>query len=64
MAEPAAESLICPHCRVPMNRHAEKLVYEEGVDASARHHEGLGECVEEVHSCVACGRTESRRSND
>ena len=41
------DPLICPHCGVATNHHAEKLVYETGR-------------VEEVHACPSCGAIASR----
>jgi hypothetical protein len=46
-----AGAMICPHCGIPMNRHAEKLVYEMGR-------------IDEVHECPRCGRSGSRAAAD
>jgi ribosomal protein S27AE len=43
--------IICPRCGVPMNHHAEKLVYETGR-------------IEEMHSCPSCGLTLARPADD
>ncbi|HZP41464.1 MAG TPA: hypothetical protein VFD84_08115 [Candidatus Binatia bacterium] len=52
MAEPP---LICPHCRVPMNHHADKAVPPTTAEEAARVDPALGGVVHEVHTCPQCG---------
>jgi hypothetical protein len=47
----AREPMICPVCHIPMNHHADKLVYSEQNDFGN---------IEEFHACPNCGGTESR----
>jgi hypothetical protein len=54
-----ATKMICPHCRIEMNFHAEKLVYSEPNSQSITD-PALGGHVEEMHTCPHCGTTESR----
>lgn len=57
--------MICPRCGVEMNLHAQKIDYaatpEEELAVAA---EELGGVLEEIHTCPACGDTESRRAGD
>ena len=48
---PTKGPMICPRCKVPMNHHADKVVYEKGR-------------IEEMHSCPSCGMTLERPADD
>jgi hypothetical protein len=54
--------LICEECGVEMNFHAEKIDYSAAADEPGAFDTDFGGVVEEVHSCPACGQTETRRA--
>jgi len=56
------KKMICPECGIEMNQHAEKIDYAIPPDESNETDAALGGVLEEVHSCPACGRTETRPS--
>ncbi len=47
-----SEKMICRDCGREMNQHAEKFVYLE---------DGTFGCIEEIHTCPCCGKSDSRR---
>ena len=57
----ATNKMICPACGIAMNYHAEKIDYSASLDESSDADDAFGGVIEEVHSCPACGRTETRR---
>ena len=57
------EKMICPHCGVEMNFHAEKVDYAAALEGE-RPDPDFGGVVEEAHSCPLCGRTAVRRAPD
>ena len=54
------EPLMCPHCHVPMNVHAEKPVDPRTAEEDRGVGAGVGP-VEVIYTCPRCGRVESRR---
>ena len=56
MTNPA---MICPHCGIPMNMHAEKIEYFDSPDEPG-YDQDLGGVVEEIHGCPQCGATRTR----
>jgi hypothetical protein len=54
------EAIVCPRCRVPMNRHAQKPEYSDDPDVMTD--PALGIVVVEVHACPECGESASRRA--
>ena len=50
--------MVCAECGVPMNHHADKLVYADAEGGGGE----PGGVVEEAHACPACGKTETRRA--
>jgi hypothetical protein len=49
--------MICPSCKVEMNHHCDKLVYNAGAGAPDPN---LGGSIEEFHTCPRCGGGASR----
>jgi ribosomal protein S27AE len=45
-------AIICANCNVPMNQHAEKLVY---VSDDTYPDPVLGGVIQEMHTCPKCG---------
>jgi hypothetical protein len=58
MAE--TNKMTCEECGVEMNCHAEKIDYSAGAEESGAVDADFGGRLEEVHSCPACGKTETR----
>ena len=54
----------CPGCGAEMNHHGDKLVYAADADGHRNIDLGLGESVEEFHSCPKCGAAASRLAGD
>lgn len=57
-----AEEMICERCGVGMNRHAEKIDYNAGLEEPGRIDPVFGGLLEKAHTCPACGRNEVRPS--
>lgn len=56
--------MVCPDCGAVMNHHAEKIDYAALPDESSAVDAQFGGILEEVHSCPACGKTETRRASE
>lgn len=56
------ETMRCPQCGAPMNRHAEKPVEPSEAEAAIASAAILGVMIEEAHSCPGCGCNASRRT--
>jgi len=52
--------MTCEECGVEMNCHAEKIDYSAAAEESGAFDADFGGRLEEVHSCPACGKTETR----
>lgn len=50
----------CEECGAEMNCHAEKVDYSSEAEESGAFDADFGGVVEEVHTCPACGKTETR----
>ena len=61
---PNTNKIICPDCGVEMNHHAEKIDYTASPDEWSATDAYFGGILEEVHSCPACGNTETRRASE
>jgi hypothetical protein len=59
----AGEKMICKECDVEMNHHADKLVDPTSAAEAKLVDPALGGMVEEMHSCPACGCTDSRHAH-
>lgn len=51
--------LTCPDCKVPMNRHAEKLDVFAAIGVPLGWDESLGGLVEVLFCCPKCGGIDS-----
>lgn len=60
MAE--TEKMICPHCKVEMNHHCDKIVHNVDAHDAGKTDPGLGGILEEFHSCPECGGGASRHA--
>ncbi|MDQ3819141.1 MAG: hypothetical protein M3362_15895 [Acidobacteriota bacterium] len=60
----STNKIVCPDCGVVMNHHAEKIDYTRPPDESSAADARFGGILEEVHSCPACGKTETRRTSE
>jgi ribosomal protein S27AE len=56
------DKMICPHCRVEMNHHCDKLVYNTDLQDAGQFDPGLGGIIEEFHTCPKCGGGASRHA--
>jgi hypothetical protein len=56
------DKMICSHCKVEMNHHCDKIVYNAGADDVGKTDPGLGGIVEEFHTCPKCGDGASRHA--
>jgi predicted RNA-binding Zn-ribbon protein involved in translation (DUF1610 family) len=54
--------MMCPHCGVAMNYHAEKIDYLAALTDPAAVDPDIGGVVEEIHTCPECGQIETRRA--
>ena len=54
------DKMICPHCKVEMNHHCDKIVYNVDAQDAGKTDPCLGGIVEEFHSCPKCGDGASR----
>ena len=50
----------CEECGAEMNFHAEKIDYSSEAEESGAFDADFGGVLEEVHTCPACGKTETR----
>jgi predicted RNA-binding Zn-ribbon protein involved in translation (DUF1610 family) len=57
----ASTMLRCPKCGTQMNRHAEKLVYDDNPADVGLADPLLGGLIEETYACPKCGNVEARR---
>lgn len=57
-----SDKMICPCCKVEMNHHCDKIVYNLGTPDAGKTELGLGGIVEEFHSCPKCGGGASRHA--
>jgi len=55
------DKMICSQCKVEMNHHCDKIVYNAGGD-DAGTDPGLGGVIEEFHTCPKCGGGASRHA--
>ncbi len=53
--------MICPRCKVEMNHHCDKIVYNASADEGGTD-PGLGGIIEEFHTCPECGGGASRHA--
>ena len=56
------DKMICSHCRVEMNHHCDKIVYNVDTHDDRKTDPGLGGIVEEFHTCPKCGGGASRHA--
>jgi hypothetical protein len=54
--------MICPSCKVEMNHHCDKLVYNAGTQEAGAADAKLGGTIEEFHTCPECGGGASRHA--
>jgi ribosomal protein S27AE len=50
-------AVMCPNCKLPMNHHAEKMVY---VGDETQSDPVLGGVIQQMHTCPRCGGSASR----
>jgi hypothetical protein len=56
------DKMICSQCKVEMNHHCDKIVYNAGADDAGKTDPGLGGIIEEFHTCPKCGGVASRHA--
>ena len=56
------DKMVCPDCGVEMNRHAEKVDYNDAAAEAEGFDSALGGVLEEFHTCPQCGQTLARRA--
>jgi len=56
------DKVICPHCKIEMNHHCDKIVYNFDANDAGRTDACLAGMVEEFHSCPQCGGAASRHA--
>ena len=56
------DKMICSHCKVEMNHHCDKIVYNVDAHVGEKADSSLGGMVEEFHSCPQCGGGASRHA--
>lgn len=56
------DKMICPHCKVEMNHHCDKIVYHADTLDAGKTEPGLGGIIEEFHTCPKCGDGASRHA--
>jgi ribosomal protein S27AE len=57
-----SDKMICPRCKVEMNHHCDKIVYNLDAADAGKTDPCLGGIVEEFHSCPKCGAASSRHA--
>ena len=57
-----ADKMICSHCKVEMNHHCDKIVYNLDSHDAGRTDPNLGGIIEEFHTCPKCGGGASRHA--
>jgi ribosomal protein S27AE len=57
-----ADKMMCPSCKVEMNHHCDKLVYNVDVPDAGKTDPSLGGILEEFHTCPKCGNGASRHA--
>jgi hypothetical protein len=55
------DPMICPRCKIPMNRHGELPCAPRDAAEARAAESGLGVIVEQAHTCPSCGRNLARR---
>ena len=61
---PEKSKMLCSACGQEMNQHAEKLIYTAGsLEPEAAADPVLGGVFYEVHKCLACGETATRKAS-
>jgi len=56
------DKMICSQCKVKMNHHCDKIVYN-AVEDEAGTDPDLGGIIEEFHTCPKCGGGASRHAS-
>jgi len=56
------DKMICSQCKVKMNHHCDKIVYNAGEDEAGTDPD-LGGTIEEFHTCPKCGGGASRHAS-
>ena len=56
------DKIICSHCKVEMNHHCDKIVYNVDAHDAGNADPVLGRIIEEFHSCPECGGGASRHA--
>ena len=56
------DKMICSHCKVEMNHHCDKLVYNVDAHDAGKTDPSLGGIIEEFHTCPKCGSGASRHA--
>ena len=56
------DKMICSQCKVEMNHHCDKIVYNAGEDEAGTDPD-LGGTIEEFHTCPKCGGGASRHAS-
>jgi len=54
--------MICPRCRVEINHHWDKIMYNVDTRDAGKTEPGLGGIIEEFHICPKCGGAASRHA--
>ena len=57
-----ADKMICSHCKVEMNHHCDKIVYNVDSHDAGSTDPNLGGIIEEFHTCPKCGGGASRHA--
>ena len=56
------DKMTCSTCRVEMNHHCDKLVYNVDAQDAEKTDPSLGGIIEEFHTCPKCGSGASRHA--
>jgi len=54
--------MICSRCKVEMNHHCDKIVYNVDAHDAGKTDQSLGGIIEEFHTCPKCGGGASRHA--
>ena len=55
------DKMICPSCRVEMNHHCDKIVYNVDAHDAGKADSSLGGIIEEFHTCQVWRRRHAPR---
>ena len=62
VAVTTADKMMCPSCKVEMNHHCNKVVYNADAPDPGKTDPSLGGILEEFHTCPKCGNGASRHA--